>query len=114
MLRVGDRVAVIAPCGPVDVSLLDVGVERLRSWGLEVVEGHHARNIVQRVERPGEHEAPDDAMWSASDAERLADLEWALLIPQSLRFSRLAAATDLLESSSKFVGRSSRRPTIDR
>ncbi|WP_130386636.1 LD-carboxypeptidase [Kribbella sp. VKM Ac-2569] len=35
-LRNGDRVAVVAPSGPVDASRLDAGVVHLRSWGLEV------------------------------------------------------------------------------
>jgi muramoyltetrapeptide carboxypeptidase len=81
MLRVGDRVAVIAPSGPVDVSLLDAGIARLRSWGLEVVEGRHVRDAVQKTMSPGEDDTEDDALWSAADAGRLADLEWALTDP---------------------------------
>lgn len=43
-LRPGDRVAVVSPCGPVlDHAMLDRGIRVLRTWGLEVVEGSHAR-----------------------------------------------------------------------
>ncbi|MFF0266223.1 LD-carboxypeptidase [Kribbella sp. NPDC004536] len=35
-LRSGDRVAVVAPSGRVDAARLAVGVEHVRSWGLEV------------------------------------------------------------------------------
>jgi muramoyltetrapeptide carboxypeptidase len=78
MLRPGDRVAVIAPCGPVDVALLDAGIARLRGWDLDAVEGPHVRDVLQRTSSPGEDDNDDDAMWSASDTDRLADLEWAL------------------------------------
>ena len=37
----GDRVAVVAPSGPVQPDRLDRGVGVLRSWGLEVVVGQH-------------------------------------------------------------------------
>ena len=80
MLLAGDRVAVIAPCGPVDVSLLDAGIERLRSWGLDMVEGPHVRDLVQRSGIAGD-ETVADALWSASDEDRLIDLEWALTDP---------------------------------
>ncbi|HZX01302.1 LD-carboxypeptidase [Kribbella sp.] len=35
-LRIGDRVAVVAPSGRIDAERLAVGVEYLRGWGLEV------------------------------------------------------------------------------
>jgi len=35
-LRNGDRVAVVAPSGRVDAARLEIGVEHLKSWGLEV------------------------------------------------------------------------------
>jgi len=40
-LRAGDRVAVVAPGGPVPDERLDKGIARLTSWGLEVVRGQH-------------------------------------------------------------------------
>lgn len=64
-LRPGDRVAVIAPSGPVlDGGDLDRGLEILRSWGLDVVEGAHLRH------RHGHLAAADD--------DRLADLHAAI------------------------------------
>ncbi|MFI7060100.1 LD-carboxypeptidase [Kribbella sp. NPDC050124] len=35
-LSAGDRVAVVAPSGPVRAERLDVGIEHLKAWGLEV------------------------------------------------------------------------------
>ena len=35
-LRNGDRVAVVAPSGRVDAQRLEIGVEYLKGWGLEV------------------------------------------------------------------------------
>lgn len=35
-LKAGDRVAVVAPSGPLKVERLEVGIARLREWGLEV------------------------------------------------------------------------------
>ncbi|MFI5691678.1 LD-carboxypeptidase [Kribbella sp. NPDC051586] len=35
-LRTGDRVAVVAPSGRVDGARLEIGLEHLRSWGVEV------------------------------------------------------------------------------
>jgi muramoyltetrapeptide carboxypeptidase len=85
MLRIGDCVAVIAPSGPVEVPLLDAGIARLRSWGLEVVEGRHVRDVVQGSACAGaDADADDDAdegWWSGADADRLADIEWALTDP---------------------------------
>lgn len=43
-LRAGDRVAVVAPSGPVDPHRLARGCDRLRGWGLEVVLGRHVSN----------------------------------------------------------------------
>jgi muramoyltetrapeptide carboxypeptidase len=42
-LRPGARVAVVAPAGPVPDERLDLGVARLRDWGLDVVVGDHVR-----------------------------------------------------------------------
>jgi muramoyltetrapeptide carboxypeptidase len=35
-LKVGDRVAVVAPAGPLKVERLETGIQRLGEWGLEV------------------------------------------------------------------------------
>jgi muramoyltetrapeptide carboxypeptidase len=43
-LVAGDRVAIVAPSGPVVPERLDGGVALLESWGLEVVVGDHARD----------------------------------------------------------------------
>ncbi|MGH3343941.1 MAG: S66 peptidase family protein [Carbonactinosporaceae bacterium] len=43
-LELGDRVAVVAPSGPVDAGLLEAGCAALRSWGLEVCVTPHARD----------------------------------------------------------------------
>ncbi|MCP5150935.1 MAG: LD-carboxypeptidase [Chromatiales bacterium] len=45
LLRAGDRVRVVAPCGPFDRAAFEAGVARLRGWGLEPVfdEGIFAR-----------------------------------------------------------------------
>jgi muramoyltetrapeptide carboxypeptidase len=47
-LRPGDRVAVVAPAGPVQPARLDAGLEVLRSWGLDVQVGVHARGTDER------------------------------------------------------------------
>ncbi|WP_254185370.1 DUF4031 domain-containing protein [Nocardioides panacis] len=47
-LRPGDRVAVVAPAGPVEPARLDAGLEVLRSWGLDVQVGAHARDTDER------------------------------------------------------------------
>jgi muramoyltetrapeptide carboxypeptidase len=40
-LRVGDTVGVVAPAGVVAAGRLDAGLDRLRSWGLEIALGDH-------------------------------------------------------------------------
>ena len=62
-LRPGDRVAVVAPAGPVVPELLDRGVAELRSWGLDVVVGEH---VLDR------HPSLD--YLAGADAHRAADL----------------------------------------
>jgi muramoyltetrapeptide carboxypeptidase len=47
-LRPGDRVAVVAPAGPVDPGRLEAGVRVLTSWGLDVVVAGHARGVDER------------------------------------------------------------------
>ncbi len=62
-LRVGDRVAVVAPAGPVLPERLEAGLSVLRSWGFDVV--------------LGEHVVGGDRRWeylAAEDAARAGDL----------------------------------------
>lgn len=61
-MRPGDRVAVVAPAGLVPEAALAVGVERLRSWGLEVVVGAH---VLDRH--------PTLPYLAGTDADRAAD-----------------------------------------
>ena len=61
VLRVGDRVGVIAPAGPVTPDELDPGIRALEAFGLEVVPGAHLYDI--RGYTAGE------------DRARVADLE---------------------------------------
>jgi muramoyltetrapeptide carboxypeptidase len=64
----GDRVAVVAPSGPVVPERLDAGVALLESWGLEVVIGDHARDQTGHL--------------AGADADRAADLTAAWCDPQ--------------------------------
>ncbi|WP_066886093.1 S66 peptidase family protein [Carbonactinospora thermoautotrophica] len=64
-LRRGDRVAVVAPSGPVDERRLERGCEALRRFGLEVVLGEHA--LDQR------------GFLAGTDEDRAADLQKAWL-----------------------------------
>lgn len=66
-LREGDRVAVVAPSGPVDAKGLDAGCTWLRSLGLDVVLGEHAR--------------ARDRYLAGSDTGRAADLQAAWCDP---------------------------------
>lgn len=69
-LRAGDRVAVVAPAGPVPGELRDDGLAVLRSWGLEVVPGEHL---------DGRH--PEFGYLAARDADRAADFQRAWCDP---------------------------------
>jgi muramoyltetrapeptide carboxypeptidase len=62
-LHEGDRVAVVAPAGPVPAERLDVGLGVLESWGLDVRLGEHARGTDDRF-----------GYLAADDAARAADL----------------------------------------
>lgn len=66
-LRRGDRVAVVAPSGPVDPDRLRAGCDLLRELGLDVVVGRHV------LARRG--------FLAGSDAERAADLQEAWCDP---------------------------------
>ncbi len=69
-LRPGDRVAVVAPSGPVPKDRLDAGCGLLRSWGLDVVVGEHVTDAHERF-----------GYLAGSDADRTADLQRAWLDP---------------------------------
>jgi len=61
----GDRVAVVAPSGPVEPERLDAGLAVLRGWGLEPVVFPHARDVGALPYLAGD------------DAERARDVEEA-------------------------------------
>ena len=67
LLKRGSRVAVIAPSGPVDQTLLDNGLLRLRSWGLVPVLGRSVSSV--------------DGFTAGPDNKRAEDLLWALSDP---------------------------------
>jgi muramoyltetrapeptide carboxypeptidase len=69
-LSPGDRVAVVAPSGPIEKDRLDAGCEILRSWGLDVVVGAH---VTARHEVFG--------YLAGTDADRAADLTEAWCDP---------------------------------
>ncbi len=62
-MRPGDRVALVAPAGPVSPDLLDSGVAELRSWGVEVIIGRH---VLDRH--------PTLPYLAGADADRAVDL----------------------------------------
>lgn len=69
-LRPGDRVAVVAPSGPVDPDRLAAGRRILEGWGLEVVLAPHVAACHERL-----------AYLAGTDADRAADLQEAWLDP---------------------------------
>lgn len=69
-LRPGDRVALIAPSGPVPRERLDAGCAVLRSWGLEVVPTPHLGDVHDELN-----------YLAGTDADRAADLQQAWLDP---------------------------------
>lgn len=77
-LRPGDRVAVVAPSGPVDPARLEAGCGVLRDLGLEVVLGGHVldrANLAGAAARDGWHRL------AGTDADRAADLQAAWCDP---------------------------------
>ncbi|GGM74101.1 putative carboxypeptidase [Longimycelium tulufanense] len=69
-LRPGDRVAVVAPAGPVQPDLLEAGVGILRDWGLHVEVGRH---VLDRH--------PNLGYLAGTDQGRAADLQRAWCDP---------------------------------
>jgi muramoyltetrapeptide carboxypeptidase len=72
LLRAGDKVAVVAPSGPVDPERLDRGCAVLRALGLDVAVGKHT------LDRAG---LGGLTYLAGSDAERAADLQVAWCDP---------------------------------
>jgi muramoyltetrapeptide carboxypeptidase len=66
----GDRVAVVAPAAAMPADALAAGVDRLRSWGLEVVVGGHVLDRHPRLD-----------YLAGTDADRAADLTRAWCDP---------------------------------
>lgn len=58
-LAPGDRVAVVAPSGPLDPDRLARGTRVLESWGLEVVMGAHVLDRAAHLAGLDEHRAAD-------------------------------------------------------
>jgi muramoyltetrapeptide carboxypeptidase len=69
-LRAGDRVAVVAPASVVSEAALAAGVERLRSWGLEVAVGAHVLDRDATL-----------TYLAGTDADRAADFQQAWCDP---------------------------------
>ncbi|MEJ2852270.1 MULTISPECIES: S66 peptidase family protein [unclassified Saccharothrix] len=63
LLRAGDRVALVAPAGPVAPGMLRAGTAWLEAWGLEVVHGKHVTDT-----------HPTLPHLAGTDADRAADL----------------------------------------
>ncbi|MBO2449963.1 LD-carboxypeptidase [Actinomadura barringtoniae] len=79
-LRPGDRVAVIAPSGPVDPGRLEAGCAVLRDLGLDPIVAKHA---LDRDVLGGQSRAPEN--WhrlAGSDADRALDLQTAWCDPE--------------------------------
>ena len=74
-LREGDLVALIAPSGPVPPDRLDAGIAILRSWGLQVREMPHVRDVHPRhdyLAGADEGRAEDfAAAWAAPDVRAI-------------------------------------------
>ncbi|MCX4748957.1 LD-carboxypeptidase [Kitasatospora sp. NBC_01287] len=66
----GDRVAIVAPSGPIDPARLDAGCAILRSWGLEPVIAPHVLDVHPRLD-----------YLAGRDEDRAADLQQAWLDP---------------------------------
>jgi muramoyltetrapeptide carboxypeptidase len=69
-LRAGDRVAIVAPSGPVRPELLDRAVTILTGWGLDVVVGDHVLD-----------KHPTLPYLAGTDTDRAADLQRAWCDP---------------------------------
>jgi muramoyltetrapeptide carboxypeptidase len=118
----GDRVAVVAPSGPLDADRLARGVAVLESWDLEVVTGAHALDRAAHLAGTDEDRAADlQQAWcdpsvaavlcarGGSGATRLLDLlDWdAMLRAEPKAFVGYSDATALHEALATRLGLSS-------
>ena len=71
-LHPGDRVAIVAPSGPVDSARLERGCALLRSWEVDVTVGGH---VLDRANPPA-------AYLAGTDADRADDLQRAWADPE--------------------------------
>lgn len=79
-LRPGDRVAIVAPSGPVDRVRLEAGCDRLRKFGFDVVVGKHS---LDRATLAGSSGGPPGShRLAGTDADRAADLRDAWCDPE--------------------------------
>lgn len=69
-MRVGDRVALVAPSGPLPPDVLAAGVAKLAGWGVHVMVGPHARD-----------RHPTLPYLAGTDTDRAADLTRAWCDP---------------------------------
>ena len=69
-MRIGDRVALVAPSGPLPPDVLTAGVTRLAGWGVHVTFGAHVRD-----------RHPALPYLAGTDADRAADLTRAWCDP---------------------------------
>lgn len=53
MLRANSLIAVVAPAGIPDRQGLEQGISLLRTWGFDVVEGHHIADVekIRKLDR---------------------------------------------------------------
>lgn len=63
-LKKGDRVAIVSPSGAIAPEFIDGAADTLRDWGFEPVIGEHAKMKCGR--------------FAGLDADRAADLQWAM------------------------------------
>jgi muramoyltetrapeptide carboxypeptidase len=118
----GDRVAVVAPSGPIDPDRLARGCTVLGSWGLEVVTGAHVLDRAAHLAGSDEDRAADfQQAWcdpetaavlcarGGSGAARLLDLlDWdAMLRAEPKAFVGYSDATALHEALATRLGLSS-------
>jgi muramoyltetrapeptide carboxypeptidase len=118
-LGAGDRVAVVSPCGPVlDHGLLDRGIALLTSWGVEVVEGVHARAATGHLAGTDDQRAHDlnaaiadpavRAIWitrGGYGVTRLLDrVDWAALARDPKLLVGFSDVTALLVAARRHIG----------
>jgi len=63
-LKSNDKIAIVAPAGKVDLSVVEFAKEKLESWGLSVV--------------LGEHVSKENFQYAGTDDQRLSDFQKAM------------------------------------